>query len=147
MAYSKKGSQHERELVILLDENGFAVMRAPASGGATNRELPDVLAGNGSEVYAIEAKSRGSDVVYLTKEEVSELLYFSENFGAKPLIGVRFDIKYGDPAHGDDTNPGWYFLPPQELYRTESGNYRVKKEVAIERGHDFTKLVTNPEFV
>ena len=37
-----KGDRRERELVNALDEAGFAVMRAPASGAATDRELPDV---------------------------------------------------------------------------------------------------------
>lgn len=31
----KKGSREERDLVKLLWDNGFAAMRAPASGGAT----------------------------------------------------------------------------------------------------------------
>jgi len=47
MPTNKKGDRRERELVNRLDDAGFAVMRAPASGGATQRELPDVLAGNG----------------------------------------------------------------------------------------------------
>ena len=35
---NSKGDRRERELVNLLDERGFAVMRAPASGSATDRE-------------------------------------------------------------------------------------------------------------
>ena len=44
---SKTGSKEERDLVNMLWDVGFAAMRAPASGGATKRPLPDVLAGNG----------------------------------------------------------------------------------------------------
>ena len=124
-----KGDRRERELVNLLDDNGFAVMRAPASGSATERELPDVLAGNGEQFYAVEAKSSAGDPIYLTGEEVEALVYFSQNFGAKPRIGVRFDRE------------DWYFFHPGELHVTDGGNYRVKKETALAEGTDF------PEFV
>lgn len=125
---NQKGSRTERELVQLLDAAGFAVIRAPASGGATDRDLPDVLAGNGREFYAIEAKSSGSDHIYLTGEEVESLVYFAINFGAKSRIGVRFDSE------------DWYFFHPDDLYTTKSGNYRVKKERALSDGVSLEEL-------
>ncbi|SNZ15648.1 holliday junction resolvase [Natronoarchaeum philippinense] len=123
-----KGDRRERELVNKLDEAGFAVMRAPASGSATERELPDALAGNGEDFYAIEAKSSAGDPIYLTGEEVEALVFFSQNFGAKPRIGVRFDRE------------DWYFFHPADLYTTDGGNYRVKKETALSDGTDFDEL-------
>ncbi|MEF8802200.1 MAG: Holliday junction resolvase Hjc [Halolamina sp.] len=128
MPTNKKGDRRERELVNRLDDAGFAVMRAPASGAATERELPDVLAGNGEEFYAIEAKSSQGDPIYLTGEEVAALVYFSQNFGAKPRIGVRFDRE------------DWYFFHPGDCYTTDGGNYRVKKETAIADGVDLPEL-------
>ena len=124
-----KGDRRERELVNLLDDAGFAVMRAPASGSATDRELPDVLAGNGESFYAIEAKSSADNPIYLTGEEVEALIYFSRNFGAKPRIGARFDRE------------DWYFFHPGDLHTTDGGNYRVKKETAIATGTDFAEFV------
>jgi len=124
-----KGDRRERDLVNALDEAGFAVMRAPASGSATERELPDVLAGDGDTFYAIEAKSSAGDPIYLGGEEIDALLFFSRNFGAKPRVGVRFDRE------------DWYFFHPGDLYTTDGGNYRVKKETAVADGTDF------PEFV
>jgi len=91
MSASRKGNRRERELVNALDEEGFAVMRAPASGAATERELPDVLAGDGDDFYAIEAKSSSGRPIYLEGEEVENLVFFARNFGAKPRIAVRFD--------------------------------------------------------
>ncbi|WP_122088128.1 Holliday junction resolvase Hjc [Halalkalicoccus subterraneus] len=125
---NRKGNRRERELVNRLDEAGFAVMRAPASGGATQRELPDVLAGNGEAFYAIEAKSSSGKPIYLTGEEVEALVYFSRNFGARPKIGVRFDRE------------DWYFFHPGDVYRTDGGNYRVKKETALETGETLAEL-------
>ena len=128
MAANRKGDRRERELVNLLDEAGFAVMRAPASGSATDRELPDVLAGDGERFYAIEAKSSAGDPIYLSGEEVEALIYFSQNFGARARIGVRFDRE------------DWYFFHPGDLHVTDGGNYRVKKEAALADGTDFDEL-------
>ncbi|UPW01431.1 Holliday junction resolvase Hjc [Halorussus gelatinilyticus] len=123
-----KGDRRERELVNRLDEAGFAVMRAPASGSATERELPDVLAGDGVAFYAIEAKSSSGDPIYLTGEEVEALVYFSQNFGAKPKIGVRFDRE------------DWFFFHPADVHQTDGGNYRVKKETALDAGDPLDAL-------
>ena len=130
-----KGDRRERELVNRLDEAGFAVMRAPASGSATARELPDVLAGDGERFYAIEAKSSAGDPIYLDGEEVEALIYFSRNFGAKARIGVRFDRE------------DWYFFHPGDLYQTDGGNYRVKRETALADGTDFDEFVGRSEKV
>jgi Holliday junction resolvase len=129
MSANRKGDRRERELVNRLDEAGFAVMRAPASGSATARELPDVLAGNGDVFYAIEAKASAGDPIYLTGEEVEALVYFAQNFGAKARVGVRFDRE------------DWYFFHPGDLYTTDGGNYRVKKETALADGEDFAEFV------
>ena len=135
MPTNRKGDRRERELVNRLDDAGFAVMRAPASGGATQRELPDVLAGNGEVFYAVEAKSSSGDPIYLTGEEVQALVYFAQNFGAKPRIGVRFDRE------------DWYFFHPGDCYTTDGGNYRVKKETALADGTDMAELVGDTEKV
>ena len=122
MSASRKGDRRERELVNRLDDAGFAVMRAPASGSATERDLPDVLAGNGDAFYAIEAKSSSDNPIYLDSEEVDSLVFFARNFGARPRIAVRFDRE------------PWYFFHPEECYTTDAGNYRVKLETATESG-------------
>lgn len=129
MSANRKGDRRERELVNRLDESGFAVMRAPASGSATDRELPDVLAGDGDHFYAIEAKSSSGNPIYLSGQEVEALIYFAQNFGAKARIGVRFDRE------------DWYFFHPGDLYTTDGGNYRVKKETALADGVDFEEFV------
>lgn len=102
-----KGSRRERELVNLLWDSGFAVMRAPASGSGRKHPQPDVLASDGKREVGIEIKSSSSDVVYVSKEEVSKLKEFCEKFGCKPLIGVRFD------------HMGWLFVPPEKCDETE----------------------------
>jgi len=129
MSANRKGDRRERELVNELDAAGFAVMRAPASGSATERDLPDVLAGDGDRFFAIEAKSSAGDPIYLSGEEVESLIYFARNFGAKARIAVRFDRE------------DWYFFHPGDLHVTDGGNYRVKKETALADGEDLDELV------
>lgn len=137
MVKSKKGDRRERELVRLFsgehDDSPFAygewaVMRAPSSGAATERELPDVLAGNGTKSYAVEAKSSGGDPIYLSAEEVGALEFFATNFGSTPVIGTRFDAKHGDPWYANDDDSGWRFFDPEKLHHSPSGSVRVKKE-------------------
>jgi len=127
MVTNQKGARRERELVNLIDGTSYAVMRAPASGAGTERELPDVLCGNGDDFYAIEAKSSGGDPTYVGKEEVEGLNYFSKNFGAESRIAVRFD--YMD----------WYFFHPSEMYQTDAGSHRCK-EATAEDGTHFDEL-------
>ena len=133
MPGNPKGDRRERELVNRLHDAGFAVMRAPASGSSTDRELPDVLAGDGRVFYAVEAKSSSGDPIYLRGEEVEALIYFARNFGAAPKIGVRFDRE------------DWYFFHPGDLHVTDGGNYRVKKETALADGETIEDLLTASE--
>ena len=144
-ASGTKGSRRERELVDVLGEVGFTAMRAPASGSATVRELPDVIAAcpvttedsfvgeRFALVYAIEAKASAGKPVYLDADEVAALEEFADGFGARPRIAVKFDVKHGDPAYGEDAS-GFYLFHPDDLYRTGEGNYRVKKETALREG-------------
>ena len=87
---AKKGSAEERDLVHKLWERDFAAMRAPASGGATKKPLPDVVAGNGKLYLAIEVKTTTKDKIYIDFPQIDALCEFSEKFGAKPYIGVKF---------------------------------------------------------
>lgn len=125
---SGKGGRRERELVNLLNNNGFAVLRAPASGAAAQRELPDALAGNGDEFYALEAKSRSDERFYVDGREIEDLFYFAMMFGAKPRLAVRFD------------NEDWYFIHPIVLHITDGGNYRITKDIILNEGKTIEEI-------
>lgn len=147
-----KGSRRERELVNAADDLGLGAERIPASGSASGRDLPDVKLGRPveahrdlpdeglqeaetlSDLYAIEAKASNGDPIYLELDEVHGLIRYARTWGAKPKVGVRFDAKRGDPHWGNDEDSGWRFFDPEDLHRTPSGNYRVKKETALSEG-------------
>ena len=124
----KKGSAEERDLVHKLWDKNFADMRAPASGGATKRPLPDVLAGNGKIYLAIEVKTTSKEKIYIDSPQIDGLCEFCDLFGAEPYLGVKFKFTK------------WLFLPPDKIDRTRSNNYRVDKEVALEKGLELDEI-------
>jgi len=126
---SKKGSIEERDLVKKFWDAGFAAMRAPASGGATKRPLPDVLAGNGDKYLAIEVKSTRKEHIYIDNEKISNLIEFSDIFGAVPYVGAKFIRK------------PWRFIRINDLYVTRSNNYRVNIDLAYRKGLEFSEII------
>ena len=108
---AKKGSAEERDLVHKLWDRNFAAMRAPASGGATKKPLPDVIAGNGKIYLAIEVKTT-------TKDKIC----------ANPYLGVKF--KYTK----------WFFLSPDLIEKTRNGNYKVEKDYCLEKAFEIDEI-------
>lgn len=123
-------SRYERELVNLLDDLGWGVMRAPSSGAVTDRDLPDVLAGiNGAGTpggvcaptpLAIEHKSTSKTTAYVGFGEVKAIERFADRFGATPLLGVRYT------AQGTPTDH--YLVRPHDARLTDQGNYGLPIE-------------------
>lgn len=126
---SKTGSREERELVRMLWDAECAAMRAPASGGATKKPLPDVIAGNGSIYLAIEVKSSSLERIYIDSEKIDGLKEFSQIFGAQPYIGVKFLRKK------------WRFICLEDLHITRNNNYRVNIDLAFDKGLDFDEIL------
>lgn len=126
---SKTGSREERELVRMLWDADCAAMRAPASGGATKKPLPDVIAGNGSIYLAIEVKSSSLERIYIDSEKIEGLKEFSQIFGAQPYIGVKFLRKK------------WRFICLEDLHITKNNNYRVNIDLAFDKGLDFDEIL------
>lgn len=126
---SKKGSREERELVKMLWDADCAAMRAPASGGATKKPLPDVIAGNGEIYLAIEVKSSSQERIYIDSGKIDALIEFSSKFGAVPYVGAKFKREK------------WRFVSIENLYKTRNENYRLDKELAFEKGVELDELI------
>jgi Holliday junction resolvase len=126
---AKKGSTEERDLVHKLWERKFAAMRAPGSGGATKKPLPDVLAGNGKKYLAFEVKTTSKEKIYIDSTQVDGLCEFSEIFGAEPYLGVKFK------------HTKWLFLTPETIDRTRGDNYKIEKYLALEKGLELDEVI------
>lgn len=98
----RKGSGYERELLRMFFENGFSGVRA-AGSGSSSMPSPDLVIGRFGSVLAFEVKSTVDDFVYISNEQLSNLLTFSSVFGAKPLVAVKF------------IGRGWRFFDVPEL--------------------------------
>jgi Holliday junction resolvase len=123
-----KGSNAERQLVAMFWEKDYAAIRV-AGSGSSRFPCPDVLASNGRKTFAVEAKATKTDYQYFRKDQIEQLINFSQNFNAEPILAVKFS-----------TN--WYFFYLTSLSITKKGEYAIKKRYAEEIGMSFEKLIS-----
>src|SRR3989344_9259094 len=111
MGNKEKGSKAERELYDMFVSNNYRAVRI-AGSGMMEETACDLIAGKkGGRKYSIEVKASKAPYKYITKEQIEQLMIFSEIFGLQPLIAVRFNRE------------GWFFLSPKEL--RDSGKHWV----------------------
>ncbi|MAF35277.1 Holliday junction resolvase [Candidatus Woesearchaeota archaeon] len=101
-----RGTAVERELIHLFWEKGWAACRV-AGSGSMRYPSPDILASNGTNLFAIECKSSRKDAIYIPLAEIKELTSFALLFRALPLVGTRFSKKE------------WRFVKPEMTATTE----------------------------
>jgi len=118
----RKGANAERELIRMLEKEGFAVIRSAGS------KKVDIVAGNGRLYLCIEVKSTKGEKLYINEEEISKLTSFAEKFGGKAIIAVKF------------INNGWYFLYPNQLMKSGK-NYKISLREAKYKGLRFDEIV------
>ncbi|MGV9142031.1 MAG: Holliday junction resolvase Hjc [Promethearchaeota archaeon] len=124
------GSKYERELYKkIVRQSGCRVIRTAGSGTMSGSDC-DLLAGRKGKSWAIEAKKRRKKSVYLTKDEVKRLKNFAEEFGAKPVVAVRFVRVKGFKGMN------WKFLQLKDLEETEN-SWKITREIAKERGLNY----------
>ncbi len=122
---TKKGMKFERDLIHMFWDKGYAALRT-AGSGAARYPTPDVVAGNGNKFIALEVKKRNNLPVYLTENEVRELVMFSNLFGADAYIAVKIPRKE------------WKFVDIDHLKKCKS--YRVDEEV-YSTGINFESII------
>lgn len=110
---TRMSGHYEREFCNLAYAEGFHVFRAPASGGGTARDLPDLAAAKaGERPRMYELKTTSDNRAYYGPEEVSALKRVASAFHARPRLLTRFK---GDRC--------FYEFKIEDAPRTESGNY------------------------
>jgi Holliday junction resolvase len=115
------GSDYERALAKRLAEDGYHVIRAPASGSATTRALPDLAWGDGERVVCAELKTTGQNVAYFDAAEVTALREFAVAFNAASRLVARFK---------GDTD--YYCIAPEQARQTDSGRYAVDRDMEMD---------------
>jgi len=128
-----RGIDEERSLVNTLWRRGFAVVRAPASGSATKRPLPDIIAGSRQRGlhFAIEVKATRAETLYVDNDSIHQLVEFAQTFGCEPFLAIRFKGR----------GKSWLFLKPGQLTPTKGQNYRITLEEALAKAIDLKTLI------
>jgi Holliday junction resolvase len=114
-------------LYHLLCDAGFKCVRV-AGSGLMEETACDLIVGKFKRKYAIEAKSCKTKKRYLDKNQIEEFLIFSEIFGLKPVIAIRFNRE------------GWFFLHPKHLEKTGKG-LAISLETAKKKGKTFEEFI------
>ncbi len=124
----KKGSKIERELFKKFVDNNYRVVRVAGSGTMENAEC-DLIAGRSGKnrKYCIEVKSSKKPRKYISKEQIERFLVFSEIFGLKPVVALRFN------------RHGWLFLKPNQL-RDAGKSFCITLKKAKEKGKRFPQF-------
>lgn len=115
-----KGSNAERELIKVLFEKGFSVVRA-AGSGKTSLPSPDIVALNSSKKMAFECKAWDSEYLSIPIEQLEEQLSWASR------AGVEFFVVWKMPREG------FYFLAPTDFVRTDKA-FSITKKTAYEKG-------------
>ncbi len=126
MGNKEKGANSERELLKMFSEHTWRAVRVAGSGLADDSPC-DLIAGKKRKKYAIECKTSKKKKRYLDKSQINDFLVFSEIFGLKPIIAVRFNRE------------GWFFLKPQQLEKTKTG-LAISIETARKKGKRFSQI-------
>jgi len=126
MSNKSKGSNAERELYQMFVDNHYRAVRVAGSGVMENADC-DIIAGKKGKKFAIEAKSSKKPIKYITKDQINRFITFSEIFGLKPVIAVRFN------------RVGWFFINPKDM--EDSGkNWVINEEIARKKGKHFSQF-------
>ncbi|HUU79234.1 MAG TPA: Holliday junction resolvase Hjc [candidate division Zixibacteria bacterium] len=132
---SSSGIKAERDLVHLFWNAGFAVLRAPASGGGTLLPRPDLIAGSikRKKFYVLEIKTIRRDILYLDKQQIEGLIEFANRIGFEAILGIKFKNR----------RKGFLFLkiPDQLEEIRKSTNYKVSLAYASSVGVSFGELI------
>lgn len=132
MGKKSKGIDAERELIHLLWSNGWAAHRI-AGSGSSKYPSPDIIAGNGARVLAIECKACKGIYQYFSKNEINELEIFSKKFGADAYVGVKFN------------NLGWFFMKTLHL-KSSGNNFVMSRNMCKEYGKRVDEVFERREY-
>lgn len=126
MGNKEKGANAERELLKMFSQHTWRAVRVAGSGLAEDSPC-DLIAGKKTKKYAIECKTCKAKKRYLERGQINDFLVFSEIFGLRPLIAVRFNRE------------GWFFIKPQQLEETGAG-LAISLETARKKGKRFNQV-------
>jgi len=125
MANKQKGANVERELLKKFISEGYMAIRVAGSGILPEPSC-DIIAGRARKKFCIEVKSCKNKKKYLERKQIEDFLVFSQIFGMKPIIALRFNRE------------GWFFINPKHLEKTKKG-LAISLETCRKKGKKFAQ--------
>ena len=132
MSHYNKGAAAERELMKILEADGFSMARV-AGSGSNPLPCPDMIAMKKTKKYAIECKSWKGTHLVLSKEQMDEIAKWSENAGIDFLIAWRMPGKK------------WFFLNQKDFNKTDK-NFLISAKKAKEIGLTLNSILNGGVF-
>lgn len=114
------GIESERRLLRELYRSGFVGVRTAGSGGGTKEPKPDVLAGKDGKQFAIELKTSNTEDIYIKDSQIEGLIEFAREFGAVPMVCVKFK------------RLPYVFMRIDDMGHTGGYSYHISKEEAVQ---------------
>ncbi|MGC8652274.1 MAG: Holliday junction resolvase Hjc [Candidatus Micrarchaeia archaeon] len=118
LRYSK-GARSERELLNILHEKRFSVVRAAGSG--VNALSPDVIAAKNGKAFVFECKAWDKGSISIPNEKIESLLSWEKDGNMQAVVAWRMN------------GSGWFFIRPTSMTKTGK-NYTITKKAIGERG-------------
>jgi Holliday junction resolvase len=120
MAHYNKGANAERELIHILHDKGFAVLRV-AGSGVSPLPSPDVVALKNGRIIAFECKAWKGNYLAIPTETFNDEVNWARVAGAEFFVGWKVPHK------------GWFFITSQD-FRNAGKNFMVSLEDVILKG-------------
>lgn len=124
-----KGARTERELMSMLQDSGYSVMRSAGSG--VNSITPDIIAVRKGKGLAFECKAWEKSNITFDRGKIDVLKAWEENTMMDTFIGWR------------SNGSGWLFVRLGELAPTGKG-YIITRRNALAIGRKLGELVGAP---
>ncbi len=113
-----KGARSERELLNMLDQKGYSVLRSAGSG--VNALSPDLIALRKGKGLVIECKAWEKSSLSLAPEQFEKILEWETRTEFPTFVAWRMN------------GMGWFFIKPAEFVRGKS-NWNVTRRNVLQR--------------
>ena len=122
-----KGANAERELVHLLFDKGFSVIRT-AGSGKTSLPAPDIIALRPGRFLAFECKAWNSNNLSIPIASMEEFLGWCSRAGVQAIIAWKYPRQ------------GWFFMKPEVLHKT--GKFYAVSHKEAEKHNLYLEVIT-----
>jgi Holliday junction resolvase len=127
MKNKAKGSNAERELLLELYNNKFAVARV-AGSGSSKIPCPDIIALKNQKGLILECKTKIGEYLNIKPGQIEELKIFERLSGFPAFIVWRLEKNK------------WYFIHYSKMKKTKKA-FSIKKKDIIEKGSIFSEFI------